>query len=119
MRLIYLASPYSHPLEAIRILRYEAAIEAAAKIMDKTGAMVYAPIVHNHPIARKRGAAEHDFWLPRDIRMLRCMDEMWVLELEGWAKSKGIEREAEVAEIMGLDCMHVTPKYVGIKDVPL
>ena len=119
MRLIYLASPYNHPSESVRIWRYEAALEVVAKMMLNYDAMVFSPIVHNHPITCKRKVSEHDFWLPRDICILRRTDELRVLKLQGWQKSVGVSLEIEVAELINLDIEYIDPQAWGIKDLPI
>lgn len=48
--LIYLASPYNHPDEKVRIERFKEIVKISARLM-KRGWIVYSPIVHNHPIA--------------------------------------------------------------------
>lgn len=50
--MIYLASPYSHPDPAVEELRFEAACEAACKLMQQ-GHHVFSPIAHTHPVGRR------------------------------------------------------------------
>ena len=52
--LVYLASPYSHPVAAGRADRVELVCAAAAALLAR-GSLVYAPIAHSHPIALAGG----------------------------------------------------------------
>jgi Domain of unknown function (DUF1937) len=47
--MIYLASPYSHPDATVRESRFRAACQAVVALL-LTGEVVFAPIVHCHPL---------------------------------------------------------------------
>jgi hypothetical protein len=62
----------------------------------------YSPIVHNHPIAVLGGLPRTwDFWKTFDIDMLRHAEELHVVCLPGWKKSRGVR--AEIREAKRLD----------------
>lgn len=48
--LIYIAVPYSHKEESVRLARFESVNRAACFLMNK-GYHVFSPISHTHPIA--------------------------------------------------------------------
>lgn len=101
-RYIYLASPYSHPDRAVREARFRAACRAAAQLMD-AGQRVFSPIAHSHAI-EEHGMGERrpaDFWLRQDGPLLCCADELWVLMLDGWRESKGVQEEIRICELLG------------------
>jgi len=91
---IYLASPYSHPSRSMRSYRFLQACRAAARLMRK-GHVVFSPIAHSHPVARYGGLDEMDgaLWQQQDAPMLALAHEVWVLMIEGWRESRGIQAE--------------------------
>ena len=92
--MIYLCSPYSHPLPTEREHRYRTACRAAALLM-KHGIVVFSPLSHSVPITEYIGEVEddHNFWMSMDIPILYRCDEVLVLALNGWEQSKGVKRE--------------------------
>lgn len=96
---IYLASPYSHPDSRVRACRYWEILNHAADIMA-TGRSVYSPIVHGHNVAELLHddlLLDHEFWLKQCTPMLEAAAELWVMQLDGWAISKGIAKEIQIA----------------------
>lgn len=98
MRVIYLASPYSHLSASIREERFEAAQKAAADMLIN-GEHVISPICHWHPIAKRFGfLGDAAYWAKYDKELqLRC-DRLVVLMLNGWRDSVGVKAELELAE---------------------
>jgi hypothetical protein len=95
MKYIYLASPYSHPDEEVRVARYRAACRKAAQYASK-GISVFAPIVHSHPLVPYMDAAkcmDFDLWMKLDLPLLKDASEIHVLCIEGWRESRGVSRE--------------------------
>ena len=113
MKKIYLASPYSHIVEAICNDRFRAACKTAAKLM-RNGYNVFSPIAHNHMVAQYIGNhLDHDFWLNQDLSFLdNWADEMWVLMIDGYQESEGIAAEIMHAEKIGLPV-----KYILMRDL--
>lgn len=105
---IYLASPYSHPDGKVRIDRFHAACKAAAKLIEQ-GHIVFSPVAHSHPIADYlNNHNDGDYWLRQDLGFLDSWaDEMWVLRIEGWKGSKGIEKEMEYAKRIGIEIRYI------------
>ena len=96
--LIYLASPYSHPDKKIMRKRYEHALRCTAFIMSN-GVLVFSPIVHSHPISEKYNLpCGWDFWERFDTRLISASDQVWVLKLDGWRTSVGVQAEIKIAE---------------------
>lgn len=95
MSFIYLATPYSHPLESVRKSRYEAAMDAV-HLISQHQIPVYSPIVHWHIVgARFQLPGDHEFWSVQDRGMMQGCREAWVLAISGWHESKGIKAEIE------------------------
>ena len=114
--LVYLASPYSHKDLQVMTARYHAACAAAAKLMTKNTA-IFAPIAHSHPISDymdEEKRTDFDFWMAQDLPVLCHCDEVWVLKLEGWEKSRGVTREIQVATSVGIKVNYIDPADIGI-----
>ena len=100
MKKIYLASPYTGT-EAQQIGRYRRACQAAADII-RLGHNVFSPIAHSHGIAVHGGLkGDHSTWKEQNAGWIEWCDELWVLTIDGWDGSIGIEWEMEMARIMG------------------
>lgn len=107
MRLIYLASPYSHPDHDVREQRFQLACAAASRLMAN-GKHVFSPIAHTHPIALAGDLPKNwEYWKSYDQRMLRCCDEIHVLLLDGWQESVGVAAEMEIAKAIGLPLFYM------------
>lgn len=107
---IYLAAPYSHPKEDMRLWRSCAAAQTAAKLMQ-AGHIVYAPTVYGHEVARFLPASlalDHAFWMRQDLPMLtEWADIMMVLTIPGWQTSRGIAEEMKAAREKGIVVAHI------------
>jgi len=108
MRLIYLASPYSHPDKQVREQRFQAACQQAATMM-KAGELVFSPIAHTHPIAAFGLPGDWAFWQRYDRMMLSRCDELAVLPLDGWQKSIGVQAEIAIAKTLKLPVRFIMP----------
>lgn len=109
MKFIYLASPYSHPDPLVRDERFKAACRKAAQYLN-LGIAVFAPIAHSHPIADFMDESKRmcfDTWMKADLPILRRADELHVLCIEGWRTSRGVTREIEFADLLGIPVHHV------------
>ena len=112
---IYLASPYT-PLDAedfiekldIMEIRYRQVCEAAAHFIDE-GYNVFSPIAHSHQIGKNLGnPTDSKFWTKLDLAFLPYCKEMWVLMLDDWARSTGIQNESREAEKLGKKIRYVS-----------
>jgi len=94
---IYLACPYSDPDPAVRQQRFEQVNAFAAKLMAE-GLTVFSPISHAHSIALAGDLPKGwDFWERYDREFLAVCETLVVLRLSGWAESKGIREEIQIA----------------------
>ncbi len=98
--MIYLASPYSHPDAAVRQQRFEAACRVAAELIRR-GHVVFSPIAHSHSIAQHGLPMDWGFWEAQDRRLLAACDELWVLKLDGWQHSRGVQAEIAIVRALG------------------
>lgn len=100
---IYLAAPYSHPDEDVRSMRFYAVSRRANLIMQR-GDLVYSPITHGHILGIFGGLpGDFDFWEKHCLSFLRrWAQELHILSLDGWDKSRGVLAEMEEADRVGL-----------------
>jgi hypothetical protein len=90
---IYLGSPYSHPDPLVRETRYLQAMQAL-QTMLACRIWAYSPITHCHELAKIWNMpTDGKFWQEYNFQMLRSSKGLFVLKLEGWAKSEGLREE--------------------------
>lgn len=115
--MIYLASPYSHPMPRIRLARFECVCRAAGVMLNR-GHNVLSPIAHTHPIAIiMKLPTGFDFWAELDKAYIDRCDEVWVLMISGWENSIGVRFEIDYATSQGKRVLFVDPSYLGIDDI--
>ena len=105
--MIYLATPYASPNTAVRLYRFQSVNEVAAILINK-GLMVFSPISHSHPIALASDLPMGwEYWKEFDLFMLNQCTELWVLKLDGWRESIGVQAEIARAEELKLPIWYV------------
>ena len=103
----YLASPFTHTDPAIQKQRFEKACAVAAKLM-KGGTVIFAPIPHSYSIEQFFDKPEgFDFWMYHDLPLLQGADRLIVLKLPGWKKSRGVAREIQEAQEIGMPIEYI------------
>lgn len=98
MRKIFLACPYSHVDENVVHQRFVACNRVAAKIAE-SGNVIFSQVTMSHPInlalEKTEKANIGKMWAPIDAVFLEAMEELVILDLDGWDKSAGIQREID------------------------
>lgn len=113
--LIYLASPYSHADGATMAGRFRAVCDAASRLM-RDGHLIFSPIAHSHPIAMRTALpTDWTYWQQFDRAILAACGELWVLTLEGWDASQGVQAEVALAMQMGLAVRYVDPDTLEVR----
>ena len=93
--LIYLASPYSHPSEAVRYARYLAARAITIEALQAKEAM-FSPIVYGKDLETIIGTA-FEPWTNLNDAMIEACWQVRVLCLHDWQKSRGVRYEIALA----------------------
>lgn len=107
--MIYLASPYWHPDPAVRQARFHAACRQAAEML-RCGITVFSPVVYFHQLATDYALPlVETFWRALNRQILTASDEVWVLKLDGWEKSRGLQAEIKMAKQLGKPVMLIEP----------
>jgi len=105
--MIYLASPYSHPDPEVKVQRYDEACLATAALM-REGKVVFCPIAHCHSIATHSDLpTDWNFWSTYDLEILSHCDQLYVLMLDGWLTSTGVNAEIDFAMAHGIPVTYV------------
>ena len=111
-KLYYLASPYSHENKFVEILRYEAVIYAAKKLIED-GYTVIEPIAMCHEKGTRYDLpGGYKFWQRRDRWFIEKCDGLVVLQLPGWDLSVGVLDEIKYAKKIGLEVHYLDPDKV-------
>jgi nucleoside 2-deoxyribosyltransferase len=96
-KMIYLASPHTHTLASVRNDRYLAALECTSWLIEN-GFWVFSPIVHSHNLEISKERIDFEKWREFDFEIIRRMDEVWVLMMNGTETSKGVKEEIKFAK---------------------
>ena len=107
---IYLACPYTSQDPEIRQTRVEVASITAA-LLAESGKAVYSPITHGHPMSqhlRPSALTDHEFWMKQCLPILAAADELWLLPLDGWQQSRGVQEELAFAQDHGIQITVLT-----------
>jgi len=108
-KLVYLATPYSHPNKQVQAARFRAVNRTAAHLMLH-GEHVFSPISHCHPIAAAGGLpGDWEFWEAYDRAILASCRKLLVLRLSGWDASVGVQAEMRIAQEMGIPVEFIDP----------
>lgn len=102
---IYLGCPYTSPDTELQQTRVEVASIVAAELAVSNHA-VFSPITHGHSMAQHlpggTATSTHQFWMGQCLPILAAADELWVLPLDGWEQSRGLEEELVFAQDHGI-----------------
>lgn len=106
--MIYLASVYSlNADEALMEERYQYALKRATEF-TKEGLPIFCPIIHSHPMSADESMPRtFDFWEKIDYKFLDCVKELWVLMMNGWEDSIGVQAEIAYARKLGIPIIGV------------
>lgn len=112
--MIYLASPYSDPSPEVKQMRFRAACVATGHLINQ-GHVVFSPIASTHPVKVLSDlGGEWDHWKNYDTEIISRCDAVWVLQIEGWEKSVGLQAEIQLAEELGKGIAYIKPSEVGL-----
>jgi hypothetical protein len=96
LRKIFLACPYGHDDASIVERRFSVSNSVASRII-RSGATVFSQVSMSHPINKEMGdldkAAIGKLWGPVDAVFMEAMEELIVVDIDGWKESSGVARE--------------------------
>lgn len=109
---IYLALPYSHNDPQVREARYRTATSVAAFLMSE-GATVFSPITYGHQICQYGIDTSFKRWAELDYPMISWADEFWLLELDGYEISFGVQEELKQAMLVGTKIVRISQQDIS------
>ena len=105
--LIYVASPYSHPLHIVRDQRYKKVMYYCAELIDQ-GHVPFSPIVYAHPMSNQYNIpTDAAHWEKFNLVLLRKSDVLHIYRMDGWEESKGVTWELKTAKELGIPVVEV------------
>jgi hypothetical protein len=97
-KLIYIGSPYSHSDVDVRIKRFELVSKFAADLVSE-GYIAISPITYGHTLLDfKDMPTDFEFWNNFCIGLLKKCDYIYVLQIDGYLESKGLQEEIKFAQ---------------------
>jgi hypothetical protein len=115
--LLYLATPYSkYPGGLDAAFRH--ASNLAARLVA-SGAAVYSPIAHCHPLALYGGLDPLDYkiWLPYQEVMMAASNGLLIAKMTGWGDSLGIHHEIDRFVTAGKRMHFVDPVTLNLEPI--
>lgn len=107
--MIYVASPYSSPDPVIQEARFKV-VEYFTAYWLRLGAPVFSPIVYCHHMSLvHRLPGDFAFWGEFNRKMLERATDLWVLKLDGWQVSTGVQAEIKMALARNLPVAYHDP----------
>lgn len=106
---IYLSCPYTSDLEKVSKERAETATRIAARLR-LNGKNVFSSITYAHEIGKHGGPV--DFKARRDMGFSFIdiwATHLYVIMLEGWDKSSGVQAEIKRAQAQEIPIVHIMP----------
>lgn len=120
MKLIYLASPFSHKDKNIEESRFKDITLIAALLEKKYGYAMFLPITQSYAMVKMVPSLGGEFksWEKIDLFMVGKSDELWVVKLEGWENSKGVKAEIKHANkiVIPIKYIHYNNNEIIIGD---
>jgi hypothetical protein len=100
IKMVYLASPLSHPFKEIEKMRYEDINKVAANLHE-----LYPQVAFILPITQSYKLKEYntnlgtsfEAWKDRDLEFINRSDELWIVTIDGWKESIGVMAELDFA----------------------
>jgi hypothetical protein len=97
-KVVYVASPYNHSDDKIRLENYNKVAKLSAKLVAE-GNVVISPIAYGHTLIDfyENFPYDWEFWENFCLSLLSKSDELLVYKMNGWNKSRGVLSEIEFA----------------------
>jgi len=108
VELIYLACPFRHADPKIQAERCAAAHRAAAQLFNE-GRHVFSPLTHNELLIEMLPHVPGEHWMQFDLAILAHCKYLYVLKVDGWEQSKGVQREITFAKERGIQIEMIEP----------
>lgn len=94
--IVYLSCPFCHSDPLICEERVMKANKFASSLM-REGIIVFCPLIHNVSILKYGLPVGWDYWEQFNKAFINKCDRLYVLKLDGWEKSVGVQAEVGIA----------------------
>jgi hypothetical protein len=92
--------------------RYQKAVDFVTHVFLTGGPPVFSPIVYCHPFAvANKMPVDAEYWMKFNMAFLRKAEALFVLRIQGWEKSKGLQIEMNVAKMLDIPIVHYNDKF--------
>lgn len=93
--------------------RFRQITEIAAKLFVKFDHAFFLPITQGHLVAKIGNIpTTFDKWLQQDLAMLSACNELWVVKMDGWQESTGVQAEIKFANENLIKLKYLDPKQI-------
>jgi hypothetical protein len=107
--IIYIASPYSNPDSKIMDNNFKLVSSFASELCSK-GYIAFSPITYGHVLVDyTEMPTDWEFWENFCLSFLKLSSELWVYEIEGWDRSRGVAREIKYAIENNIKIKYIKP----------
>lgn len=107
-KLIYIASPYNHTDSEVVKNNFEFVTKFSADLCSK-GLVAFSPITYGHTLLEYQSMpTDWEFWKNFCLSFLKHSDELWVLMMPGWDKSRGVTEEILYAKENNIYINYIT-----------
>jgi len=114
--LIYLASPYSHHDYVWRASRAGKTQDALVRL-TAMGFVVFSPVALSALLVGWGSRPWDDpWWYEWSMAFLRKADEVWVLMLDDWQESVGVQAEIDEAQRVGKPVRYLDPETSEVRN---
>lgn len=105
MKSVYLASPYSYKSKIpglawlIRWCRYRTITKIAAILTELQSVALILPITQSYHMSKYMSCRDTGFsaWADIDLTFVSIVEEVWVIKMDGWKESIGVQAEIAYA----------------------
>jgi len=119
MKTVYIALPYSHESASVRKFRYLECVKYAFELAAK-GINFNSPVLLTHDVYELSLAANvsipYQFYIDMSEHGIKQADELHLLKLAGWDKSKGVGLELQWAKEHNMPIIEISPTRHYVSD---
>jgi hypothetical protein len=83
------------------------------------GYYVFCPIAMSHPIQEFGGVpGTWEYWAEYDTKLLKACQALFVVTIDGWKESTGVQAEIQIAKDLGMEISYVNSITGEVTDEP-
>jgi hypothetical protein len=114
--MIYIASPFSDPSPTVRVSRRNAAHDAVVRLTDARHVVFSPVVISGELVIYTIITFDSAWWYEWSMDFLRAATEVWVLCIDGWKTSKGVQDEIAEALRLGKPVKYLDPDTLELTE---